>query len=103
VRRLVYLTSAERDLGSILDYIARESGSAAVALGFTDRIRTQCARLASLPGIMGRARPELRADLRSSPFGRYVIFFRYRDDKLEVVDILEGHRDIEAFFGGDDQ
>jgi len=27
-----------------------------------------------------------------------VIFFRYRDDMLEVVNILEGHRDIDAFF-----
>lgn len=29
-----------------------------------------------------------------------MIFFRYRDDMLEVVNILEGHRDIEAFFTG---
>ena len=54
----------------------------------------QCARLASLPGTLGRARP----DLRSFPFGNYVIFFRYRDDVLEVVNVLEGHRDIDAFF-----
>ena len=29
----------------------------------------------------------------------YVIFFRYADERFEVVDLLEGHRDIEAFFG----
>ena len=28
----------------------------------------------------------------------YVIFFRYADHRFEVVNILEGHRDIEAFF-----
>jgi hypothetical protein len=28
-----------------------------------------------------------------------MIFFRYRDDVLEVVNVLEGHRDIEAHFG----
>ena len=98
MRRLVYLAAAERDLLSILEYIARESGSAAIGLAFTERLQGQCARLASLPGTLGRARPELRPDLRSSAFGNYVIFFRYRDDVLEVVNVLEGHRDIDAFF-----
>ena len=27
-----------------------------------------------------------------------MIFFRYRDDVLEVINVLEGHRDIDAFF-----
>ncbi len=48
--------------------------------------------------MLGRARPELRPDVRSLPFGNYVIFFRYRDGALEVVNVLEGHRDIDAFF-----
>ena len=98
MRRLVYLAAAERDLLSILEYIARESGSAAIGLAFAERLQGRCARLASLPGTLGRARPELRPDLRCFPFGNYVIFFRYRDDVLEVVNVLAGHRDIDAFF-----
>ena len=98
MRRLVYLTAAQRDLVSILEYVARESGSVAMAVGFTDRLQAHCAKLASLPGILGRARSELRPDIRSSALGNYVIFFRYRDDVLEVVNILEGHRDIGAVF-----
>jgi toxin ParE1/3/4 len=39
--------------------------------------------------------------LRSHPFEAYVIFFRYVGDVLEIVDILEGHWDIDAFFHGD--
>ncbi len=57
MRRLVYLAAAERDLLSILEYIARESGSAAIGLAFAERLQGQCARLASLPGTLGRARP----------------------------------------------
>lgn len=98
MRRLVYLAAAQRDLSSILRYVARESGSAAVGTAFTDRLQGKCARLAALPGVLGRHRPELRHDLRSAAFGNYVIFFRYRDDVLEVVDILEGHRDMDTFF-----
>jgi len=98
VRRLVFLAAAQRDLVSILDHITRESGSLAVGRGFVGRLRQHCARLASLPGSIGRARPELRPDIRSSAFKGYVVFFRYRDDLLEVVNVLEGHRDIDGHF-----
>ena len=102
MRRLVYLATAERDLLSILEYITRESGSVAIGVAFTERLQAHCAKLAALPGTLGRARPELRPDIRSSAFGNYVIFFRYRDDALEMVNILEGHRDIDAFFSKED-
>jgi plasmid stabilization system protein ParE len=102
VRRLVYLGSARRDLSEILKYIARESGSVTIAQRFTERLRQQCARLAALPGAVGRPRPELRADIRSFPFRGYVIFFRYVGETFEVVDVLEGHRDVDAYFGGKD-
>jgi len=98
VRRLVYPSAARRDLLSIFSYIARESGSVAVAQGFTDQLRAHCLKLAFLPGTLGRPRPELWPDLRSSPFKGYVVFFRYQDDVLQVVNMLEGHRDIEAHF-----
>lgn len=57
MRRLVYLSAAQRDLVSILNYITRESGSLSIGRGFTDRLQTHCAKLASLPGTLGRARP----------------------------------------------
>ena len=103
MRRLVYLAAAERDLLSILDYITRASGSVAIGMAFAERLQAKCARLAALPGVLGRARPELRPDIRSAALGNYVIFFRYRDDVLEVVNILEGHRDIDAFFAEGDR
>lgn len=98
MRRLVHLAAAQRDLASILRYITRESGSLAVGRGFVGQLRRHGARLASLPGSIGRARPELRPGMRSSTFKGYVVFFRYRDDLLEVVNIVEGHRDIDGHF-----
>ncbi|MGO1078091.1 type II toxin-antitoxin system RelE/ParE family toxin [Inquilinus sp. CA228] len=95
MRRLRYLPAARRDLLDILTYIARQSGSLVLAQDFVARLRRQCRHLAQLPGTLGRARPELRPDIRSFPFGNYVIFFRYLDSAFEVVNILEGHRDID--------
>jgi plasmid stabilization system protein ParE len=34
----------------------------------------------------------------SSQHWSYVIFFRYVDDTFEVVNIIEGNRDIEALY-----
>lgn len=49
---------------------------------------------------MGRARVELGADLRSFPFGRYVIFYAPIEDGIDVVvRVLHSARDIDAAFG----
>ena len=101
MRQLVYLAAARRDLADILEYITRESGSLTVGRGFVDLLRMQCRKLASLPVTLGRPRPELRPDIRSFPFKGYLIFFRYNGDRFEVVNVLEGHRDIDAYFHGD--
>jgi toxin ParE1/3/4 len=101
VRRLILLDSALANLASILDYITRQSGSRVIGRGFVDRIQNQCRKLASLPGTVGRPRPELGAGIRSFAFKGYVIFFRYEGDTFEVVNVLEGHRDIIAYFRED--
>ena len=98
MRKLIYLEQAKQDLLNIKRYIAHESGNAQVAIRFTAKLREQCRRLAQIPGMVGRARPELHPDIRSFPFGNYVICFRYQDTTLEIVTIIEGHRDIESLF-----
>jgi toxin ParE1/3/4 len=86
-------------LGQILAYITRETGDRKVGAAFIAKLRTHCEKLSQLDGILGTARPELRADIRSTPCQGYVIFFRYRaDDVLEIVNILHGSRDIDSHF-----
>jgi plasmid stabilization system protein ParE len=96
------LDSARDDIAEIYAYIEQRSGDATVAERFVRQLNEQCRRLARLPGTLGRARSELRSDIRSAPFKAYVIFFRYLDnDVFEVVHIIEGHRDIDALFAAD--
>jgi len=47
---------------------------------------------------MGVSRPDLAVDLRSAAFEDYVIFFRYAEDRFEVVNIVEGHRYMIGYF-----
>ena len=96
---LKYLDAAKNDLGEIARYIAGESGSRNVAVNFVSRIRAHCRKLAAAETSQrGTDRSELVDGMRSEPFGNYVIFFRYADNNLEVVNILEGHRDIAKYF-----
>ncbi len=94
--RLVYLTGALRDLDKIASDIERASNSAEVALAFVDKLTDYCEHLAQLPGLLGRARHELRSEYRSVIFGSYVIFFRYVDGEtlrktMEIIHVLHGH------------
>ena len=95
---LRYFEQAKNDLIQIKRYIARESGSNEIALHYMEKLRQECRRLATLPGTIGRARPELEEGIRSIPYGNYVILFRYNGPYLEIVSIIEGHRDIEELF-----
>ncbi len=96
--KLRYLEQAKDDLIQIKRYIANESGSQEIGLQYTDKLREQCRKLARLPGKIGRPRTELMEGLRSFVHGNYVIFFMYNNDYLDIVTIIEGHRDIETMF-----
>ncbi len=98
MRRLVFLADAVSDLTAILNYITAQSGSRTTARAFVDDLRDHCRKLARLPGTLGRPRPELREGMRSSPFRGYVVFFHYAEDRLEVIKILEAHRDVDTHF-----
>jgi toxin ParE1/3/4 len=102
VPRLVFTHAAQADLTEIADYIENASGNIATAERFTAELVAKCEHLAGLPGILGRPRSELLPDLRSTPHGNYVIFFRYVADTFEVANILERHRDVAIFFKGDE-
>lgn len=86
---------ARIDLLDIWDYIASDNENAAD--GLIERIGRVFEMLAHQP-YAGRARPELRADLRSFAVGNYVVIYRPDTEAVTVVRVLESHRDIEAEF-----
>ena len=40
----------------------------------------------------------MRPDIHSYAYKGYVILYRYGEDVLEVVNVIEGHRDITTYF-----
>jgi toxin ParE1/3/4 len=103
VPRLRLAADAKDDLSSIAEYIAERSGSRVVAERFVRDLRGKCAQLAAAPIQMGRSRADLRPGLRSHAYKSYVILFRYVGDVLEIMRVIESHRDIPPLFGSDEQ
>ena len=95
---VVIRPKALEDLAGIWAYIADDSPRQADA--FAAGIDREIRDLARRP-LIGRARPELLTDLRSLPFGRYVIFYLPRKRGIEVVRVLHGARDLKPLFDED--
>lgn len=90
---------ADSDLDDIWYYVAIRSGNMDTADRLVDSITNRFCLLATHPNI-GRARDEdLRPGLRSFPVGEYVIIYRIQDEKVLVLRVLRGSRDITALFG----
>jgi toxin ParE1/3/4 len=87
------LPKANDDLFAIWGFIAADNIAAADA--WIDKLDAQFLLLASHP-FMGRERRELAKDLRSFPFGRYVIFYLPATNGINVVRVLHSARDIET-------
>ena len=86
------------DLAEIWAYIAEDSPRQADV--FAAALDREMRDLGRHP-LMGRARPELLTDLRSFPFGRYVIFYMPRKRGIEVMRVLRGAQDLKPLFQQD--
>jgi len=86
---------AATDILDIWDHIAEDSLTQADR--WVDRLDEKLRLIATQP-LMGRARAEVRKDLRSFPFGRYVIFYVAIKDGIDIVRVLHSARDIDIAF-----
>ena len=90
--RLHISTAARADLLEIWAYIAEHNTAAADRL--IDDITSTYGVLLTHPEI-GRRRDEFRTSLRSFPVRKFVIYYRLRDEGIEIFRVLHGARDGE--------
>jgi len=93
--RILKSPEAENDLDEIWLYIAKDNSYYADKL--LDEIEETSQKLARFPN-MGRNRDELHFGLQSFPVGMYLIFYMPINGGINVVRVLHGMRDIDAFF-----
>jgi toxin ParE1/3/4 len=90
--KIVWTEPAVADLTAIRDYIARDSQH--YARQFIARIIEAVERLESLPRL-GRQVPEATdRDVREILFQAYRIIYRTTGERVEVLSVLHGSRDL---------
>ena len=94
--RVLWAEDAERDLRGILEFIARDSPSA--ALGVLHSIRESASRLEILPE-RGRIVPELRDQgitiYRELIVAPWRVMYRISGDEVHVLVVLDSRRNAE--------
>jgi toxin ParE1/3/4 len=88
------LPRAEAELDDIWLYVARESGSIAIANRLIDAITDRFLLLAQHPQIGRRRDHDLRPGLRTFVVGEYVIIYRIEVVDVLILDVIRGSRDI---------
>ncbi|MDP6718744.1 MAG: type II toxin-antitoxin system RelE/ParE family toxin [Pirellulaceae bacterium] len=88
---------AKADVLTAACYIAEQSQSRMRAKRWIDSIDEQL-KLLVRHTHAGEARPDLGANIRSFPVGKYIIFYRPLDDGVQVVRVLHSSRDIPRIF-----
>jgi len=86
---------ADNDLGEIYDYTA-ESFGAEQAIKYLSGFENIFEGLCSDPES-GRARDDIRNDLRSISYRSHTVFYRILKDRIHIVRVLHGSRDVIKF------
>ena len=96
-RRLIVAREARQDMLAIWEFIAADSPQAADSI--TQLFEREFLAIHEHPGI-GPSRDELQPGLRSLPVGSYLIFYRVMKDRVQVLRVIHGARDLAAVFAG---
>jgi toxin ParE1/3/4 len=91
--RLVITDEASADLFEIGEWIS--AGNPRRALSFVDELKARCARLTDMPRAYPLVPRREASGVRRLPHGDYLIFYRVRDDTVEIIHVLHGARDYE--------
>jgi toxin ParE1/3/4 len=86
-----YTSGVDQDLTDIINYIGADNPTAALA--WIDKIEAKCLLVATNPSI-GELQPHLGEGVGASVVGRYVIFHREANDRVEILRVIPGDRNI---------
>jgi len=87
---------ADHDLEEIFEYTENKFGIDQ-AIKYLQEFDVLFNHLVQTPAL-GKERNEIKNGLRSIPKGSHVVFYRIMNDKIRIVRILHGMRDLPRFF-----
>jgi toxin ParE1/3/4 len=97
---VVVTTPARLDLDEIARYIAADDVDRAVS--FVSELLDQCHTLSDFPKAYPIIPRYKRQGVRRRVHGNYLIFYRVRPKRVEVLRVIHGARDYERFLFPDE-
>lgn len=88
---LEFAPNAIQNLDEIETYISK-AGHTEIAENVIDRILDCCEQLTRMPRI-GRIRNDIAAGVRSVTSDSYIIYYRIKGNRIEILRIWHGYRD----------
>lgn len=100
--KVVFRSSAFRNLNDIRTWVEHASQNPVVAARFVARILAKCRKIGNMP-FAGRPRDDLRPGLRTLPFERTaIIVYRIEGEQVEIIRIYYAGQNFEALLQEDD-
>lgn len=93
--KVVRTRQADTDLLNIWLYVATDNIEQADAL--LSKLDKRCQILSQYPEV-GRKRKEIAPGVRSIREGNYQIFYRLKKQRVEVLRVIHGARDLKRIF-----
>lgn len=99
--RVVFLPLAVEDLADIRAYIAVNNPQAAQKVA--GRLKQLIRELAVMPNLGRAGRVFGTRELVTPKIGQtaYIVVYRIRDDRLEILRVIAGMRDVDSLLEGD--
>lgn len=95
MNRYIIAPSASQDLNNIAEYFLKVN----VRTGekFFLKFNHKCQQLIQFP-YLGRPYSHIKPSLRGLSLEGYIIFYRFIDETLEILRIVNGRQDLKALF-----
>jgi toxin ParE1/3/4 len=98
MNRYMISPTASQNLDEITDYFLSRSIEAGER--FTQEFDKKCQNLVNFPKI-GRSYSELEPGLRGISLENYIILYQLIEDRLEIVRVVSGYRDLSSLLDRD--
>ncbi|BAY07569.1 type II toxin-antitoxin system RelE/ParE family toxin [Calothrix sp. NIES-2098] len=95
----VIAVEASQDLDEILEYFLQRNIDAGEK--FIREFNKKCQNIVKFPNI-GRSYAKFEPTLRGIPLDGYIIFYRVFEDRLVIVRVVSGYRNLESLFADDE-
>jgi toxin ParE1/3/4 len=92
MNRFILSEAAKNDLQEIYDFGIFKFGHSQAAK-YLEGIQVHFEKISKNPDI-GRRRNEIKLELFSFPYSSHIIFYRILPDRIRIVRVLHGRRDL---------